>query len=48
MKVMDRVDVVIKLKERIDEAKTSDIQLAKQLQALLDSIMDGPKNLKSI
>jgi hypothetical protein len=48
MKVMETIDVVVKLKEKIEEAKTHNSTLAKQLQKLLDTIMANPQNNRSI
>ena len=48
MKVMETIDVVVKLKEKIAEAKTHNATLASQLQKLLDAIMANPQNKHSI
>ncbi len=48
MKVMETIDVVVKLKEKIAEAKTHNITLANQLQKLLDAILANPQNNHSI
>ncbi len=44
MKVMETIDVVIKLKEKIAEAKSNNVALASQLQKLLDAILSNPQN----
>jgi hypothetical protein len=44
MKFMDKIELVVKLKEKIAEAKASNEALALQLQALLDHIIANPKN----
>ena len=46
MKVMETIDVVVKLKEKIADAKTHNAALAKQLQKLLDAILSTPQNNK--
>jgi len=48
MKVMETIDVVVKLKEKIAEAKKSNMTLATQLQKLLDAILANPQNKHSI
>ncbi|MDD5716306.1 MAG: hypothetical protein PHW64_00755 [Sulfuricurvum sp.] len=48
MKFMDKIEIVVKLKEKIAEAKASDQPLALQLEALLDQIMATPKNSPAI
>jgi len=37
--VMEKVDIIVKLKERIAEAKSTNAMLANDLQKLLDNIM---------
>lgn len=44
MKVMETVDVIVKLKEKIAEAQASNNSLATQLQKLLDTILSNPEN----
>ncbi|MBE0499723.1 MAG: hypothetical protein IBX43_10895 [Campylobacterales bacterium] len=44
MKVMEKIDVVVKLKEKIAEAKSHNAALAEQLQKLLDALMISPPN----
>ncbi|MGA9046254.1 hypothetical protein [Sulfuricurvum sp.] len=48
MKFMDKIELVIKLKEKIAEAKASNDTLALQLQTLLDQIIATPKNSAAI
>ncbi len=44
MKFMDRVELVVRLKEKIYEAKSTNDELASQLQKLLDQILTKPQN----
>ena len=47
--VMDKVDIIVKLKERISETRSSDTALANQLEGLLESIMkDSKRQVSSI
>ncbi len=48
MKVMETIDVVVKLKEKIADAKQNNAALATQLQKLLDAILSSPQNKHSI
>ncbi|MDD2266470.1 hypothetical protein [Sulfuricurvum sp.] len=48
MKFMDKIELVVKLKEKIVEAKASNEALATQLQVLLDQIVSTPKNSPAI
>jgi len=48
MKVLETIDVVIKLKEKIAEAKLNNTTLATQLEKLLDAILSNPQNKHSI
>lgn len=48
MKVLETIDVVVKLKEKIAEAQTNNSSLASQLQKLLDAILASPQNKHSI
>ena len=48
MKVMETIDVVVKLKEKIAEAQANNSILATQLQKLLDAILSNPQNKHSI
>ena len=48
MKVLEPIDVVVKLKEKIAEAKLNNTALAIQLQKLLDGILNHPQNNRSI
>lgn len=44
MKVMEKIDVVVKLKEKIAEANANNAALATRLQKLLDALMISPQN----
>lgn len=46
--VMEKVDIIVKLKERIAEAKAKNDAIAIQLQRLLDSILISHKNSPAI
>jgi hypothetical protein len=48
MKFMDKIELVVKLKEKIAEAKATNEALAVQLQSLLDQILANPKNSPAI
>ena len=48
MKVMETIDIVVKLKEKIAEAQATNVTLAAQLQKLLDAILSNPQNKHSI
>jgi hypothetical protein len=48
MKFMDKIELVVKLKEKIAEAKASNDALALQLQALLDQVLSNPQNSPAI
>ncbi len=48
MKFMDKIELVVKLKEKIAEAKASNEALALQLQALLDQVIANPQNSPAI
>ncbi|BDY13735.1 hypothetical protein [Hydrogenimonas cancrithermarum] len=39
MKILDKVELVVKLKERIEEAKTQNSAMVEQLQKLLENIL---------
>ena len=39
MKILDKVELVVKLKERIADARKHNSVIAEQLQKLLDNIM---------
>ncbi len=47
MKILDKVELVVRLKERIEEAKQQNRDLAEQLQKLLDNILRS-QNLKAV
>ncbi|MBN2870474.1 MAG: hypothetical protein JXK04_05910 [Campylobacterales bacterium] len=44
MKFIDKIELIVKLKEKIAEAKTTNGALAAQLQLLLDQILSNPNN----
>lgn len=44
MKFIEKVELVVKLKEKIAEVQVSNTTLAQQLQGLLDSIIADPRN----
>jgi len=48
MKFMDKIELVVKLKEKIAEAKATNEALARQLEALLDQIIANPQNSPAI
>lgn len=48
MKFMDKIELVVKLKEKIAEAKTTNEVLAAHLQSLLDQILSNPQNSPAI
>lgn len=48
MKFIDKIELIVKLKEKIAEAKASNEALALQLQSLLDQIISNPKNSPAI
>ncbi len=48
MKVMEKIDVVVKLKEKIAEANSNNAALATRLQKLLDALLISPQNKRSI
>ncbi|BBG66271.1 hypothetical protein NNO_1568 [Hydrogenimonas sp.] len=39
MKILDKVELIVKLKEKIEEAKKENAKAAERLQGLLESIM---------
>ena len=39
MKILDKVELVVKLKERIEDAKKHNSAMAEQLQKLLENIL---------
>ena len=47
MKILDKVEMIVKLKERIEETRKTNQAMAEQLQKLLDSIMQS-KNYKAV
>ncbi|MDD3597696.1 MAG: hypothetical protein AB7U44_09065 [Sulfuricurvum sp.] len=48
MKFIERIDVIVKLKEKIAEAQATNSALAAQLQSLLDQILSNPQNSPAI
>lgn len=48
MKFMDKIELVVKLKEKIAEAKATNEALALQLQALLDQVIANPHSSPAI
>lgn len=48
MKFLEKIELVVKLKEKIAEAKATNDALADQLQTLLDQIVATPKNSPAI
>lgn len=48
MKFMDKIELVVKLKEKIAEAKATNEAVAAQLQLLLDQILTDPQNSPAI
>ena len=48
MKFMDKIELVVKLKEKIAEAKATNEALALQLQTLLDQVISNPQNSPAI
>jgi len=46
--VMQRIDIVVKLKEKIAEARKSNDSLASQLQTLLDGILKDNRSTPAI
>ncbi|WP_300366585.1 hypothetical protein [Hydrogenimonas sp.] len=47
MKILDKVELIVKLKERIEEAKKENTAIADTLQRLLDNIL-ASKSYKAI
>jgi hypothetical protein len=48
MKFLEKIELVVKLKEKIAEAKATNEALALQLQALLDQVISNPQNSPAI
>jgi len=48
MKFIEKIDIVVKLKEKIAEAQATNAALATQLQSLLDQILSNPQNSPAI
>gem|GEM_PF-2539948 len=47
MKILDKVEMIVRLKEKIEEAKKENAKTAERLQRLLDSVMNS-KELKAV
>jgi hypothetical protein len=47
MKILDKVELIVRLKERIEEAKKSNREMAESLQRLLEEILRS-KGYKAI
>ncbi len=43
MKILDKVELIVKLKEKIEEAKRDNAKAAQRLQGLLESVMKSGK-----
>ncbi|MGM0534277.1 MAG: hypothetical protein ACQERK_07280 [Campylobacterota bacterium] len=48
MRLMEKVDVVVQLKERIAEAKKTNKDLAKRLEKLLDQVLQSNGQARAI
>ncbi|MGM0623979.1 MAG: hypothetical protein ACQESH_08200 [Campylobacterota bacterium] len=48
MKLMDKIDVVVQLKERIAEAKKSNKELAMRLEKLLEQVLNSSGQVRAI
>ncbi len=48
MKLMDKVDVVVQLKERIAEAKKTNKDLAQRLEKLLEQVLTSNSTARAI
>lgn len=44
MKFIEKIDIVVKLKEKIAQTQATNTVLAAQLQNLLDTIIADPRN----
>ena len=44
MKFIDKIEIIVKLKEKIAEAKESNSAVAAQLESLLNEILTNPQN----
>ncbi len=47
MKILDKVEMIVRLKEKIEEAKKDNAKAAERLQRLLESVMNS-KELKAV
>ena len=48
MKLMDKIDVVVQLKERIAEAKKTNKELAGRLEKLLEQVLNSNAQARAI
>jgi len=48
MKLMDKIEVVVQLKEKIAEAKKSNKELAMRLEKLLEQVLTSNANARAI
>ncbi|MGD9969272.1 MAG: hypothetical protein AB7S65_02345 [Sulfuricurvum sp.] len=48
MKFVEKIDLIVKLKEKIAEAEVTNTPLATQLQSLLDQIISTPETSPAI
>jgi hypothetical protein len=48
MHLIDKIELIVKLKEKIAEAKATNEAVAAPLQLLLDQILTNPKNSPAI
>jgi hypothetical protein len=48
MKFLEKIELVVKLKEKIAETKATNEVLANQLQTLLEQVIATPKNSSAI
>jgi len=48
MKIMDKIEILVQLKEKMLEAKHTDLQLYHQLENLMKQILSSSQTVKSI
>jgi hypothetical protein len=48
MKLMDKIEVVVQLKEKIAEAKKNNKELAMRLEKLLEQVLTSNANARAI
>ncbi len=48
MKFIEKLELIVKLKEKIAEAQTTDATLAAQLESLLNKVISNPHNSPAI